>query len=240
MIPKTIHYCWFGHNPLPTSALRCIASWRKHFPDYEIKEWNESNFDVDCIPYVKRAYEHKKYAFVSDYARFAILYQHGGIYFDTDVEVIRDMEDVLSKGSYMGMENLKVNPGEGMATEAYAPLLKEIMDYYATLQFADAEGNLLHEGTVVKHTTTVLERQGYKQNGELQQIGGFLIYPNDWFNPLEDTTGRLNITANTHSIHWYTKTWCENYGPLRKWVMRYLHRVFGTDCFAKLRNLLHL
>ena len=240
MIPHTIHYCWFGHAPLPASARKCIASWRKHFPDYEIKEWNESNFDVACIPYIQQAYEHKKYAFVSDYARFAILYQHGGIYFDTDVEVIRGMEDVLSKGGYMGMENCKVNPGLGMAAEANAPLMKEIMDYYATLQFADEQGNLLNDGTVVKHTTTVLERHGYKQNGELQQIGGFLIYPNDWFNPLEDTTGRLNITANTHSIHWYAKTWCENYGPLRKWVMRYLHRVFGVDSFAKLRNLLHL
>jgi len=98
MIPHTIHYCWFGHAPLPASARKCIASWRKHFPDYEIKEWNESNFDVACIPYIQQAYEHKKYAFVSDYARFYILYHHGGVYFDTDVEVIKDMTDILRGG----------------------------------------------------------------------------------------------------------------------------------------------
>ena len=240
MIPKTIHYCWFGRAPLPASAQKCIASWRKHFPDYEIKEWNESNFDVACIPYVQQAYAHKKYAFVSDYARFAILYRNGGIYFDTDVEVIRDMSDLLLQGGILGMENCKVNPGLGMAAEAHAPLLKEIMEYYATLQFADADNNLVNDGTVVKHTTIVLERHGYEQSGKRQNIEGFWIYPNDYFNPLEDTTGRLNITANTRSIHWYAKTWCENYGPLRKWTMRYLHRVFGIDCFAKLRKTLHL
>lgn len=137
----------------------------------------------------------------------------------------------------MGMENRLVNPGLGMAAAANDPLLKETMDYYATLHFADEEGNLLHEGTVVKHTTIVLERHGYKQNGERQKIGEFWIYPNDWFNPLDDATGRLHITDNTRSIHWYTKTWCENYGPLRKWTMRYLHRIFGLEFFARLRKL---
>lgn len=240
MIPKTIHYCWFGNNPLPASAKKCIASWKKHFPGYEIKQWDESNFDVECIPYVRRAYNLKKYAFVSDYARFVILYQHGGIYFDTDVEVVRDMDDILSRGGFMGMENLMVNPGLGMAVEANNPIIKDIIDYYSTLHFADEDGNMLHEGTVVKHTTKILERHGYQQNGKQQNIGGLWIYPNDWFNPLEDATGRLNMTENTRSIHWFAKTWCENYGPIRKWVMRYLHRMFGVSCFAKMKKTLHL
>ena len=104
MIPKIIHYCWFGGNPLPELAMKCIESWRTYFPDYEIKEWNEDNFDVNIIPYTKEAYENKKYAFVSDYARFWILYNHGGIYFDTDVEVIKKMDDIIEKGSFMGCE----------------------------------------------------------------------------------------------------------------------------------------
>ena len=104
MIPKTIHYCWFGDNPLPELAQRCIASWRKFLPDYEIREWNESNYDVRKIPYTAQAYEAKKYAFVSDYARFDILCQHGGIYFDTDVEVIRLLDDILERGAFAGGE----------------------------------------------------------------------------------------------------------------------------------------
>ncbi len=104
MIPKIIHYCWFGGNPLPEDAKKCINSWKKYFPDYEIKEWNESNYDFNKCEYIKEAYKRKKWAFVSDYARFDILYQYGGIYFDTDVEVIRDMRDILKLGPYMGLE----------------------------------------------------------------------------------------------------------------------------------------
>lgn len=235
-IPHTIHYCWFGHNPLPASAQKCIASWRRYFPDCEIKEWNESNFDVNAIPYTREAYALKKYAFVSDYARFVILYQYGGIYFDTDVEVVRPMDDILQQGGYMGMEDLLVNPGLGMAAEAGMPLFKDVIAYYATLHYCDSEGNVCG-GTVVTHTTNVLRRYGYEVSGKKQQVAGMWIYPNDFFNPLEDATGRLNITENTRSIHWYAKTWCENYGPLRTWTMRRMHRYFGIDFFSKLKKL---
>lgn len=130
MIPKKIHYCWFGRNPLPESALKCIASWRKYLPDYEIIEWNEDNFDVNSIPYTRQAYESKKYAFVSDYARFKILYEHGGLYFDTDVEVIRPMDDIIAKGPFMGFEinpcterpQGAVNPGLGLGAVAQMPI----------------------------------------------------------------------------------------------------------------------
>ena len=104
MIPKIIHYCWFGGNPLPKDAQKCIMSWKKYLPDYEIKEWNESNFDVNCCPYVMGAYEAKKYAFVSDYVRFYILYHEGGLYFDTDVEIIRNMEHIVTAGNFMAFE----------------------------------------------------------------------------------------------------------------------------------------
>ena len=134
MIPKVIHYCWFGRNPLPESAKKCINSWRKYLPDYEIKEWNEDNFDVNIIPYTREAYEVKKYAFVSDYARFWILYHHGGLYFDTDVEVIKPLDDIIDRGPFMGVEvgatsggapplvapglGLGVNPGLGRKTQS--------------------------------------------------------------------------------------------------------------------------
>ena len=112
MIPKIIHYCWFGGNPLPESAKKCIASWRKFLPDYQIKEWNEDNFDVNSIPYTQEAYEAKKYAFVSDYARFWILYKYGGLYFDTDVEVIKSFKELLENEAFAAFETEKyIAPG---------------------------------------------------------------------------------------------------------------------------------
>ena len=137
MIPKVIHYCWFGGNPLPEFAIKCIDSWRKYMPDYEIKEWNESNFDVNIIPYTKEAYEAKKYAFVSDYARFWILYHYGGVYFDTDVEVIRPLDEIIERGAFMGCEidgqdphygDIAVNPGLGLAVKAGHQVYKAILE----------------------------------------------------------------------------------------------------------------
>lgn len=126
MIPKVIHYCWFGRNELPEKAKQCIESWKKFCPDCEIREWNEQNFDLNCCDYVREAYQAKKWAFVSDYARFQILYNYGGMYFDTDVEVIRSLDDLQNKGPYIGFEegkrthtgmNYQVNPGLGLACE---------------------------------------------------------------------------------------------------------------------------
>ena len=136
MIPKIIHYCWFGRNPRPASAKKCIASWRKYLPDYEIKEWNEDNFDVNIIPYTQQAYEMKKYAFVSDYARFWILYHYGGLYFDTDVEVIKSFDDIVDKGAFMGLEidgtkkdtKIAIAPGLGLGAETGMSIYYQILE----------------------------------------------------------------------------------------------------------------
>ncbi len=237
MIPKVIHYCWFGRNPLPKSAQKCITSWRKVLPDYEIIEWNEDNFDVNSIPFTQQAYERKKYAFVSDYARFEILYKHGGLYFDTDVEVIKPFDDIVAKGAFMGMEKLNVAPGLGLGAEAGDSFYKDIIDYYAITNYVDSDGNPI-PGTVVSHITNLLLANGYQKNGEFQTIRGINIYPNDYFNPLDDATGRLEITDNTRSIHWYSKTWVDNYGPIRNWVTRRIHRYFGVDSLAWLKKLI--
>lgn len=241
MIPKVIHYCWFGGNPLPKSAQKCIRSWKKHFPDYEIKEWNEQNFDVNSIRYTQEAYERKKYAFVSDYARFFILYQYGGLYFDTDVEVIKPMEDLIAKGAFMGIEKdadkVGVAAGLGLAAEPQMPIYKEIIDHYNQVPFVDEKGVQI-PGTVVKHTTDLLVKHGLILKDEIQHVANVWIYPNEYFNPLEDATGKLTITPNTRSIHWYSKTWVENYGPIRNWVTRWIHRIFGTNSLAWLKQLI--
>ena len=233
MIPKTIHYCWFGHNPLPASAVKCINSWRKFFPDYEIKEWNEDNFDVNSIPYTAEAYEARKYAFVSDYARFWILYHYGGVYFDTDVEVIKPMDDIIKQGPFLGIEvecgpeltYPMVAPGLGMAVEPSHPLYKSMIDYYGQVHFKSDSGMLDHE-TVVPRTTRMLIEAGLQPHNDMQQVEGIWIYPKDFFNPLDDLTGRLNKTDNTRSIHWYMASWL-NHHPLKKWLSRLSHRIFG-------------
>lgn len=214
MIPKKIHYCWFGRNTLPESALKCIASWRKFFPDYEIIEWNEDNFDVNMIPYTAQAYKAKKYAFVSDYARFKILYEQGGLYFDTDVEVIKSMIDIVERGPFMGFEinpgtDRKygaVNPGVGIGAVKGLDLYKSILDYYAQLSFLRPDGSYNTTDAVVNITTRELVKSQLKNISGIQEVSGITIYPADYFNPFNDVTGRLNKTPNTRTIHWFTKT----------------------------------
>ncbi len=242
MIPKIIHYCWFGRNPLPTSAQKCIASWKMFLPDYEIKEWNEDNFDVNIIPYTKDAYEAKKYAFVSDYARFWILYKYGGLYFDTDVEVIKPMDDIIERGPFMGVEvpannagTPKVAPGLGLGVSPGLGLYKNLLDLYATLHFVNNDGSL-NQKTIVSYTTEILQREGLQPTNEIQEIAGIWIYPADYFNPFNDLTGKLDITANTRSIHWYSKTW-NNQNPIRQWLSRMSHRVFGMCLHNFMENI---
>jgi mannosyltransferase OCH1-like enzyme len=245
MIPKKIHYCWFGRNPLPESAQKCIASWRKFLPDYEIIEWNEDNYDVNKIAYTAEAYAVKKYAYVSDYARFDILYQYGGLYFDTDVEVIKPFDDIVANGPFMGCEfdsskdtDIMVNPGLGLGAEAGLEIFRAVLDYYASRHYAINE-QIVENVTVVTNTTNVLLKFGLKNEPGIQKIAGVTIYPRCYFNPLDDATGRLTVTPETHSIHWFSKTWCDM-SPMRIRLARLSHRVFGTKLPALILKIFRL
>lgn len=221
MIPKVIHYCWFGGSPLPSLAKKCIASWKKYFPDYEIKRWDENNFDVNIIPYTKEAYAAKKYAFVSDYARFWILYRYGGLYFDTDVEVIRSMDDIITRGPFMGCQGeaeqlvkgsrdkataLGVAPGLGLGVNPGLGLYKKLLDIYEGMHF-DRDSNGVPLYTVVDITTDLLVKEGLENTNGIQYIGGVYIYPVDYFNPISIVTKKLKITKNTRSIHHFMASW---------------------------------
>lgn len=229
MIPKVIHYCWFGGNPLPKSAQKCIASWRKYLPDYEIKEWNESNFDVNIIPYTAEAYKAKKYAFVSDYARFWILYKYGGLYFDTDVEVIKNMDDIIAKGPFMGCENeakagatpaqLGVAPGLGLGVNPDLGLCGEILEIYKDKHYILPDGSFSTD-TVVTITTEFLCKYGMKNTDKVQEIAGVFIYPKEYFCPKDYVTGELKITKNSYCIHWYTASWASPYGRFKHKLKR--------------------
>lgn len=237
MIPKKIHYCWFGRGPLPELARKCIASWRKYLPEYEIKEWNEDNFDVHCIPYCSEAYDAGKYAFVSDYARFKILYEYGGLYFDTDVEVIKAMDDIISRGPFMGCERdadtvkgdgAAVAPGLGLGVNPGLGLYKEILELYETLHFIGADGTM-NLKTVVQYTTEVLCKHGLKHVGDVQFVDGIFVYPKEYFNPME-FVNQVCITPNTCSIHHYAGTWLPWNKRMKKRVQKILGKRITSWC----------
>lgn len=226
-IPKKIHYCWFGGKPLPEKARKCIDSWRQFCPDYEIIEWNEKNYDLSSCDYVKEAYEAQKWAFVSDYARFDILYRYGGIYFDTDVELIRNINDVVTAGPFMGSEistvalngtvTVSVNPGLGIGAPAGIEFYKNVLDLYRSLHFACSD----IQKTVVEHVTGLLVFNGYEYKDTLQKVSGITIYPSCYFSPMNNMTGELSITSETRSIHHYDATWMHWTGKVSIAISRY-------------------
>ena len=233
-IPKIIHYCWFGGQPLPPLAKKCIASWKKYMPEYDIKEWNESNFDISLIPYSQQAYDQKKYAFVSDYARFWILYHYGGVYFDTDVEVIKPLEDIISKGPFMGCENsydpsknpisLGVAPGLGLAVAKGNNLYKEILDKYSNLQFICPDGTL-NLKTIVEYTSEILYQKGLQNIPDIQKIENIYIYPKDYFCPIDYNTLKKDISENTRTIHHYAGSW---QGPKER-MFNFIKKIIGFN-----------
>lgn len=231
MIPRIIHYCWFGGKPLPKSAVKCIESWKKFFPEYKIKEWNESNYDVRKIPYIAQAYNAKKFAFVSDYARFDILYNEGGIYFDTDVEVIKPFDSIIKQGAFAGIESAgALATGLGIASSAANDIFKEILDSYKKEKFINDDGSL-NLKTVVTRVSDIFREHGFTSENKIQQVAGITIYPVDYFCPISVADGKLRITNNTRSIHHYAQSWqpkWQKYG--RKVVL-----VIGDE---KLKNFL--
>lgn len=237
MAPKIIHYCWFGGKPLPKNAQKCIHSWEKNLPDYEIKRWDESNFNVNIIPYVKEAYSVGKYAFVSDYARFWILYHYGGVYFDTDVEVLKPIDDIVQKGNFMGVEQqdentITVAPGLGLAVEKKDILLKELMEIYHTSHFVLEDGTLCMKN-IVEITTELLRGKGLKNTTDIQQCCGFTIYPKDYFCPIDYDTRKLKITANTRTIHHYAESWV----PKSTRLKNSIGRILGANFLHALMNI---
>lgn len=226
MIPKTIHYCWFGGNPLPELAVKCIDSWRKFCPDYEIKEWNESNFDLNCCDYVREAYEAKKWAFITDYVRLYALVNEGGIYMDTDVEVVKPLDRFLSEQAFSGFESETQIPTGIMACQKGFPLFEKLLKEYEHRHFMLADGKFDMTTNVITITETCL-MYGLKQNNHQQIINGFSLYPKDWFCPKDYVTGNILQTENTHTIHHFSGTWQDQLEHKITNRERYFIRKFG-------------
>ncbi len=228
MIPKKIHYCWFGGKEKPKEVLKCIDSWKKYCPDYEIIQWDENNFDVNAHPYTKQAYELKKWAFVSDYARLWIVYNEGGIYLDTDVEVLKNLDDLLDNEAYMGFEDKKyVANGLGFGAVKNHPFILKNMKAYDKESIIGKDGKLDPVSCPV-YTTNLLREGGLTDdNGTVQNVCGVTIYPKDRLCPYNYITGVMNITDNTYSIHLYSMTWLGKAQVIKSKFTKIIHRLSG-------------
>lgn len=236
MIPKKIHYIWLGGKPLPPLAKKCLSSWTKFMPDYEIVRWDESNFDFHSCEYARQALEAKKWAFASDYARFKILYEQGGVYLDTDVELVQSLEPILEQGPYMGFEvdfcdsdrgaaasglGLAVNSGLGLAANPGLAIYKNIIDSYENDQFVKEDGGY-DLTTVVARVTNILRENGLNDVPGIQEVAGVRIYPSEYFCPKDPLSLRLNLTENSYSIHHYDGSWTTKKEKFHKRVARVL------------------
>lgn len=236
MIPKVIHYCWFGKGKLPELAEKCIKSWKKYCPDYEIIEWNENNFDINTNTYVKEAYENRKFAFVSDYVRIYAMYNFGGIYMDTDVEVTKNLDEFLIHQAFSGFENDTQIPTGIMGCEKNFPLFKNLLDYYKNRHFINAEGKMDMTTNVIT-ITKILLQEGFVPNGKFQIVNGFALYPREVFCPLDSVTWKLNRTEKTATIHWFNQSWVSGKDRMIGKITRIFHRFFGPNCFNVIKKI---
>lgn len=222
-IPKIIHYCWFGNNELTPLAKKCILSWKKHLPEYEIKVWNEESFDINSNVYVKQAYENKKWAFVSDYVRLYAIYNDGGIYMDTDVEVIKPLDKFLNEKSFTGFEHDN-SPITGiMGAEPKNKWIKSLLDYYEDITFVNDKGELNLTTNVTTITRITQNMYPIELNNTLQSFQDVTFYPFDYFCAKQYNTGKIKKTSNTHTIHHFSGSWLTNKDKIKK----YLRRILG-------------
>ena len=235
MIPKVIHYCWFGKSEKSKLSRKCIASWVKYMPEYKIIEWNEDNFDINQNSYCQFCYENRKWAYLSDFVRLKVVSEYGGIYFDTDVEAIRSFDELREYSAFFGFENDKnVATGLGFGAEAHHPILDAMIDAYLNLeQEPDGAVKLV---VCPQLNTKALIPFGLKLNGRRQFLGDVIVLSKECLNPYEDATGVLQKSDNTYSIHWYSKSWMSKRVIIKSKLMKPLHRIFGVDFFSKYRE----
>ena len=231
-IPKIIHYCWFGGNPLPELAQQCISSWKKYCPDFEIKEWNEDNFNLDFNDYVREAYAAKKWAFVSDVARLYALVTYGGVYMDTDVEVIRPLDELLNNSAFSGFESNTQIPTGLMACVKGNKIFQEFLDDYKGCHFIREDGSY-DMTTNVSRITNICLKYGLKQNNTLQCVNGFTLYPKDYLCPKDLETKEVHITINTYAIHHFDGSWHSEEEHYVARIKKKLGRLPGAGYIAK-------
>lgn len=208
-IPKIIHYCWFGKQPIPALAEKCLDSWDHYLPDYQKVLWNEDSFDVESVPFTKEAYDCKKYAFVSDYVRLHALNQYGGLYLDTDVEVLKNLDEFLEFPAFSGFEKTGYIPTGLMGAFQGHPWIKRFLDYYKDKTFLRSDGTMDLKPNVIFMTDLSVQDFGLKRDqNELQILkDGVRIFPSDYFCPMVWETRKIYLTENSHTIHHFAASW---------------------------------
>ena len=245
MIPKIIHYCWFGGSPKPKLAEKCMASWKKYCPDYEIIEWNEGNYDISTAPvYVRQAYAAKKWAFVTDFVRLDVVYNHGGIYLDTDVELLKNIDFLLYNSAYFGFEDEKqIATGLGFGAEKNNEILQELMDDYKDIPFIKANGDF-DLTPCPKRNTKIFLKHGLRLDDSEQLLDGKIrILPTTFLCPINDSMGTKTITGETVSIHHFAASWETKTRIIRKYLVRFMRpalpvfeKLLGKELLEKLKE----
>lgn len=206
-IPKKIHYCWFGGKPIPLELQQYMETWRTHCPEYEVIRWDESNYDVTKNEYMRQAYMAKKWGFVPDYARLDIIYEHGGIYLDTDVEIVRVLDDLLNDEMFCGFEQSGcINFGNGFGAIKGNALIRKLRDVYDHVQFVNSDGSL-NLTPCVYYQEPILERFNIEFNGRYQKINGVVVYPGEVLDAENHWSKEIILTEKTRLIHHYASSW---------------------------------
>ena len=242
MIPKIIHYCWFGCGKMPELAVKCIESWKRCLPDYELKEWNEGNFDITQNQYVREAYENHKFAFVTDYVRLYAIYTEGGIYMDTDVEVLGSYDKFLHHHAFSGFETDGNVPTGMMAAEKGSVWAKDLLDQYSNRVFVQSDGSFdLTTNTAV--ITKYMLSKGLILNNQYQDFSGLCtMYPTDYFCPKDHRTGKIKCSINTVCIHHFAGSWLNHgiWNDLRHRTKVFMVKLCGEKIITTLADIFTL
>lgn len=222
MIPKIIHFCWFGRGARPQEFQKYLSSWKKYCPDFKIMEWNEDTFDLSCNTYVNDAYCAKKWAFVTDYVRLWAIYTYGGIYMDTDVELLQPIDVFLKDKAFSGFESIHTVPTGIMGGEAKHPVYKALLEEYTDRKFNLGNGKY-NLTTNVEYITQYFQARGMRPDNSLQVIEDFTLYPKEYFCPKNPRTLKIECTKNTYAIHHFASSWV----PVRTRIRKQIKKVLG-------------